>query len=151
MKKSDLKLRLKPIIKECITEILFEQGLLSSVVSEVVRGLRPLQENRQAARSNTSINRELELQKKQLEEQTLRAQEETRDRLKEQKRKLLDAAGFQTNIFEGVEPLSKGGVPSSDGAADTQAGALAGVDPNDAGVDLSGIIALSGREWKKMI
>ena len=39
MKKSEFKKLVKPIIKECISEVLLEEGLLSNVISEVVKGL----------------------------------------------------------------------------------------------------------------
>ena len=41
MKKGDLKNLIKPIVKECIHEVLLEEGLLSNVVSEVAKGLQP--------------------------------------------------------------------------------------------------------------
>ena len=40
MKKSDLKQLIKPLVKECIHEVLLEEGLLSNVVSEVAKGLQ---------------------------------------------------------------------------------------------------------------
>ena len=40
MKKSDLKELIKPLVKECIHEVLLEEGLLSNVVSEVAKGLQ---------------------------------------------------------------------------------------------------------------
>ena len=40
MKKSDLKTLIKPLVKECINEILIEEGLLANVVSEVVKGVQ---------------------------------------------------------------------------------------------------------------
>ena len=51
MKKSELKRTLKPVIKECIHEMLIEEGLLSGIVAEVVKGLgtAPLVETRQEA------------------------------------------------------------------------------------------------------
>ena len=40
MKKSDLKRLIKPIVEECVKEIILEkQGLLSNIVSEVAQGL----------------------------------------------------------------------------------------------------------------
>ena len=39
MKKTELKEIIKPLVKECIQEVLIEEGLLSNVVSEVVKGL----------------------------------------------------------------------------------------------------------------
>ena len=40
MNKSDLKKLIKPLVKECIHEVLLEEGLLSNVVSEVAKGLQ---------------------------------------------------------------------------------------------------------------
>ena len=40
MKKSDLKHLIKPLVKECIHEVLLEEGLLSNVVAEVAKGLQ---------------------------------------------------------------------------------------------------------------
>ena len=38
MNKSELKKVLKPLIKECIKEVIFEDGTLSSIIAEVMRG-----------------------------------------------------------------------------------------------------------------
>ena len=40
MKKTDLKQLIKPLVKECIHEVLIEEGLLSNVVSEVAKGMQ---------------------------------------------------------------------------------------------------------------
>ena len=40
MKKSDLKKIIKPLVKECIHEVLIEEGVLSNIVSEVAVGMR---------------------------------------------------------------------------------------------------------------
>lgn len=48
MNKNELKQVLKPLIKECIREVIFEEGALSSVVSEVVKGMgQPIVETKQ--------------------------------------------------------------------------------------------------------
>ena len=39
MKKSELKETLKPLIKECIKEVMFEDGTLSTIIAEVVKGV----------------------------------------------------------------------------------------------------------------
>jgi hypothetical protein len=147
MKKSQLKQLLKPIIKECINEALIEQGLLSNIISEVVKGLYPLQtivETKQQSfpQINQKEIEEIEIKRMEMLQEQQRA-------LKEQKRKLLDAAGFQTNVFDGVEPLSKGGDVNE--SQDAQADPLSGIDPHDSGVDISGILALGGTKWSKMI
>ena len=38
MNKNELKKILKPLIKECIKEVIFEDGTLSTIISEVVKG-----------------------------------------------------------------------------------------------------------------
>ena len=50
------------------------------------------------------------------------------------------------DLFEGTEPLRSGG-----GSPESQAAALSGVDPNDAGVDISGIMEVANRDWSKLI
>jgi hypothetical protein len=142
MKKSDLKRLIKPIVRECITEALVEQGLLSNIISEVVKGLRPI---------HTQVpsqvpSQQASFQQKQLEEQRAELEYEQQRQLKEQKRKLLDAAGFGTDIFAGTQPIHEAADPSNG-----QAGALAGTDPSDAGVDIGGLLAVSGKNWNKLI
>ena len=65
MKKSQLKAAIKPIVKECINEILLEQGLLSNIIAEVVKGVQPLH----TQPSMPTPNKELAFQKQQLDEQ----------------------------------------------------------------------------------
>ena len=102
MKKSDLK----KIIKECVKEILFEEGVLSSLVAEVAVGITKAQgivvETKQP-QQNTAA-----LQEAKEEEAETR-----RKKLLETKRKMLDAIGNQkmANVFEGTEPLREGGSP----------------------------------------
>lgn len=52
MNKNELKKVLKPLIKECIKEVMFEDGTLSSIIAEVMRGTgavqaQPIVESRQ--------------------------------------------------------------------------------------------------------
>ena len=148
MKKAQLKQLLKPIIRECIREAFLEQGMLSGIISEVVKGIQPLQ----ASRSAGSKQKEAQVtafKQQQLQAQRKQQEEERYQQLKEQKTKLLNATGFSSNIFEDVQPLNKGGNPdkSHQGAG----GPLADMDPTDPGVDISGIMALGGQQWKKLV
>jgi len=139
MKKTELKAILKPLIKQCVKETLLEEGVLSNVIAEVIKGVSPtLTENRQP-QDNFKQQALLEQQRHHLEE-------EKYQRLKEQKRKVLDATGFGSEIFDGVKPLTEGGSPESGPSR----GALAGTDPGDSGVDISGIMALGGNKWKTL-
>ena len=147
MKKSDLRRVLKPIVKECVKEALLEEGVLSGIISEVVKGVTtsPLVESNKHRHSNT-LN-DVSKQQKMIEQQRQELHEEKRRRLKEQKIKLLNATGFGNEIFEGVEPLSTGGTPN----ATTPHSPLSGVDAKDPGVDISGIMAIGGDKWKKLV
>tara|TARA_R100000808_G_C2137211_1_gene145367 strand:+ start:781 stop:1221 length:441 start_codon:yes stop_codon:yes gene_type:complete len=146
MKKSQLKQIIKPIIKECIQESLLEGGVLSNIIAEVTKGLQPLVETTTTPSGTSELLRQ---QQQELQEQKRQLEEERYQQMKEQKRKLLDATGLPSNVFEGVDPLAAGGNP--DAPQEAAAGALSGVDPKDPGVDISGIMALGGRNWGKMI
>ena len=131
---------LKKIIKECVKEILFEEGVLSNLVAEVAFGITKAQNlvEQKQPQQKTAVLQEARLQ-----------QEETkRQKLLETKRKMLDAMGSQkmANVFEGTEPLKQGGSP---GSIEPQS-PLAGKDPNDAGVDISGLFSLAGQKWNAL-
>ena len=139
MKKSQLKRVIKPIVQECLNEALLEKGLLSSIISEVVKGIQPLQQSPVQQRPVMQENKLMQQQRQELQEQKY-------EMMKEQKRKLLDAAGFGVDVFSGTEPIEEAADPSNG-----QAGALSGVAPNDAGVNIEGIMAVANRDWSKMI
>jgi len=139
MKKSQLKRVIKPIVEECINEVLLEKGLLSSIISEVVKGIQPLQQSPMQQRPVMQEN-------KLMQQQRLELQEQKYEMMKAQKRKLLDAAGFGVDVFSGTEPIEEAADPSNG-----QAGALSGVSPSDPGVDINGIMAVANRDWSKMI
>tara|TARA_R110000868_G_scaffold70738_1_gene207656 strand:- start:77 stop:478 length:402 start_codon:yes stop_codon:yes gene_type:complete len=116
------KLELKNIIKECVREVIFEDGMLSGIVSEVVRGM-----------GTASL----------IQEQ-VKPQQQTspsaRRQLAETKKKMLDAVGKNSyesakkkfanpELFEGTKPIVEG----------NGQGALAGISPNDPGIDISNI------------
>ena len=118
MKKSELK----NIIKECVREVIFEEGMLSGIVSEVVQGIGTtslVQETVQPRRQKPSV---------------------AQQQLAETKKQMLNAVGkgsyedvkkkFENpELFEGTQPIreSKG------------QGALSGISPHDPGVDISNI------------
>ena len=115
MKKSELK----NIIKECVKEVIFEEGILSGIITEVAAGLtnsqaiNESQDKPQPHVAATSSSREA-------------------------KRKVLAAVADQgyadvkrrfsnPALFEGTNPL-----PAGDGQ-----GALSGLAPNDPGIDIT--------------
>ena len=137
MNKNELKKVLRPLIKECIKEVIFEEGTLSTIISEVVKGT-----------SANQIVYESKQPTKKLETNN-EAVERKRSQLLEQKRKMLDAIGKDAyngvDLFEGTTPIS------SQGAAASPHGSrpLDGLAPNDPGVDLSAF-GSSANIWKKL-
>jgi hypothetical protein len=124
MKKSELK----NIIKECVKEVIFEEGVLSGIISEVATGLQS---------SATIQERYAPVSPQSRAPQTAQ--------LAETKKKVLSAIGGNAyedikskfsnpELFEGTKPL-----PDSGGQKQSRAGALSGIDPRDPGVDLSSI------------
>ena len=138
MKRSELK----AMIKECVKEALFEEGVLSEIIAEVAFGLTKAQnimlEQQEPQKPNPQIQQKLNEEK----------EEERRKKLLETKRKMLDAIGGDkmANVFEGTQPLSSGGSTGSPAAQ----GPLAGRDPNDSGVDISGLFSLAGQKWNAL-
>lgn len=143
MKRIKLKNTLKPIIKECINEILLEEGVLSNIVSEIAKGLSSsliIENNNKTQTSPINIK-----QQKLLEHEKLELEHEKNKMIKEQRKKLLNATGLKTNIFENIAPLSSGGETKQN------YGALSGQDPHDPGVDISGIMATSDQKRDKLL
>ena len=138
MKRSELK----AMIKECVKEALFEEGVLSEIIAEVAFGLTKAQsvmlEQQTPQQPNPQIQQKLNEKR----------EEEQRKKLLETKRKMLDAIGGErmANVFEGTQPLTSGG---SSGNSSPQ-GPLAGRDPNDSGVDISGLFSLAGQKWNQL-
>ena len=135
MKKSQLKQVLKPLIKECVKEVIFEEGILSGIISEVVQGLGATTIVEQKASTPVQQQERVDVTKQ----------------LRETKQKMLDAIDKDSyggiDLFEGTAPLNKAGTPTQ---ADPATGPMTNIDPNDSGVDISGIMNLAGGAWKQL-
>ena len=133
-----LKQALKPVVKELIYECLITEGILSSVVTEVMKGARvaPIVETKQQP---------------QVAKQPTKPRLETDDEALARKKKLQETLGAKLgiNVFEGTTPLSSGGNVSSSPTQATAGNPLAGLDPNDSGVDISGLLKLTGG-WRQI-
>ena len=123
MDKNELKKVLKPLIKECIKEVLLEHGV-SSLLSE-----SDSVPQREPAIDQITQNERARLAKENLDRK---------------KKKMLDAIGKDAyngvNLFEGTTPTQ---APSEPGR-----GPLAGTDPRDAGVDITKLPNFG--VWKKL-
>ncbi len=135
MNKNELKQILKPLIKECIKEVIFEDGTLSSIVSEVAKGMgqQTIVETKQRFPTK---------QKPQYE-----SDDQAKARLEDKRKKMMEAVGGEAyngvNLFEGTTPTS---APTNDNGQ----GPLSGVDPSDAGVDISSVMGKTSAIWSKM-
>tara|TARA_Y100001972_G_scaffold23036_1_gene27632 strand:- start:6096 stop:6488 length:393 start_codon:yes stop_codon:yes gene_type:complete len=129
MKKSELKKVIKPLVKECIQEVLIEEGLLSNVVSEVVKGI-----------TDTTLVE----QRKPVPQQIVREPKNTS--LKQQRQKLMGA--INKDAYNGVD-LFEGTTPAP-AQREQSAGAVDLGDPNDAGVDISSIMGASTKIWERL-
>ena len=179
MNKENLKQLLKPIVAECIQEeiemireqiksVLYEEnGVLTKVVSEVAVGMSPLvhPDARQIDRTpKIDLVRGMTgmqgpgryFEGKEPEPAPEILQEEIAQQAASTKqRKILDSIGADAyngvNIFEGTQALSSGGQVNAAGedAGGGGHGPLAGRDPNDAGIDISGLMG-NAKNWKRM-
>ena len=145
MNKKELKALIKPIVKECINEVLLQEGVLSSVISEVMIGTQAAVLKEQAPTPSKPKRR------METDDEAMRRLQERKRQANNQKKKLLDAIGKDAyggvDLFEGTQALNSGGNPDSG----TQAqGALSGYAPDDAGVNIDGLLNLSGNTWKKL-
>jgi len=134
MNKNELKKVLKPLIKECIKEVLFEEdGALSHIIKEVAVGMSGKQQITEA-KQTTPI--------------PATAPKRNNQQLKQRKKQLLDAIGKDAyggiNIFEGTTPAP---AQSSGGR-----GPLSDVDGSDPGVDISNLFGnKSAAIYQKMM
>lgn len=138
MKKSELK----SMIKECVKEILFEEGVLSNLVAEVAFGITKAQQTLVESAPVSQVSNT------ELAEARAQKEEEKRRKLLETKRKMLNAMGNSklANVFEGTEPLRQGGQPGKS----SPHGPMSGRDPSDAGIDISGLFGLAGQKWQHL-
>jgi len=143
MKKSDLKQLIKPLVKECIHEVLLEEGLLSNVVAEVAKGMQGnnLVVEARSPQPERMFNENLQMKRKT---------DESRQKLKEHRKKLLDAVGRDAyngvNLFENTAPLKQASNPTGG----PEMPPVLGDDPGDAGVDISSIMGNASHIWQAM-
>lgn len=146
MNKKELKQLIKPLVKECIKEALLEEGMLSTVITEVIKGTSGLVVEQRREKVQKTTERVLESN-----EDAMRRLQDRKSKQQSEKRQLLDAIGMDSyggvDLFEGTEPLTKGGNTNQKIQAQ---GALSNYSPSDSGVDISGLLNLAGGSWKKI-
>ena len=91
MKKQELQKILKPLIKECIKEVIFEEGVLSNLIKEVAVGIGSQQ---------TIVETRVEEPTQDFSRQAAQLQEEQRLALEERKRKIEESIGLGSILEE---------------------------------------------------
>jgi hypothetical protein len=140
MNPKELKTALKPIVKELIYECLITEGILASVVSEVTKGM-----GNKIVESTTKTQAKPTVQQRRVE-----TDDEAMARRKKLEEVLVGRLGV--NVFEGTTPLNKGGSiteRASGAKAPDGADPLSGTDPSDPGVDITGLLRMTGG-WKQI-
>jgi hypothetical protein len=140
MKKDDLKKLIKPLVKECIHEVLLEEGLLSNVVSEVAKGMQGNLVMESAQKSAPDLVKEDAI--------VAHRSQQSRQKINEHRARLMNAVNADAyngvNLFENTEPMS------GYEASEPKAGSVDLGNPNDPGVDISSLMGGASTLWKAM-
>lgn len=138
MKKSELKNIIKPLVKECIHEVLIEEGLLSNVVAEVTKGLHAGLMVESASANTHRTSPEIPTKKSQ----------NTRKKIDEHRTKLMNAINKDAyngvDLFENTQPMT------SREASAPKPGSIDLGNPNDSGVDISSLMGGASKIWQAM-
>jgi len=136
MNTAELKQILKPLVKQLVKESIQEQ--LASVITEIIR-------QTSSAAITTSTRTSAPVMQEALHKERLAEKQKNLN----ERRKMLEEVSKNSyggiNIFENVTPITAPGKESANGGA--PASPLSGVDPSDPGVDISGLIGMTGG-WK---
>ena len=125
MKKSELK----NIIKECVKEVIFEEGVLSGIITEVAQGLQGsslVQESRQPQQNSKPSPQAREAKKKVLSAIGNNGYDDIKSKFS------------NPQLFEGTQPIPE-----------SSKGPLGGMAPGDAGVDITNIPGMGN--WSAVV
>jgi hypothetical protein len=129
MDTKELKTILKPLIKQCIREVLMEEGfnkVLAETKNEAFSETKPINEvaKKEAVKKEPS-------------------------NFNENRKKMLDEIGKAGYISKNFDPFA-GSKPLTEAQASgaPASGPLSQVDPADPGVDISGIMNMAAGKWK---
>tara|TARA_R110000824_G_scaffold110141_2_gene258054 strand:+ start:2003 stop:2419 length:417 start_codon:yes stop_codon:yes gene_type:complete len=135
MKKTELKQLIKPLVKECIHEVLIEEGLLSNVVAEVAKGMQGnLVVEKTHKKKERLFTEDLQMKRKTAE---------TKVKMEEHRKKIMKSMGKSAyngvDLFEGTEPMR---------SSDSQQTHADLGNPTDSGVDISSLVGGASKIWQ---
>lgn len=155
MTRNDFKSILRPLLKETIKEVLLEQnGILSHIIKEVLAGSTHVIIEA-LSKQQTQQPRVAKKQAEpsfSLEDEEDRVEQKKR-MLQEQREKLLKAVNKDAyggiDVFAGLTPIPSQR-ESGDASLSKEVPALRDIDPGDPGIDISGLVKLSGKKWSTL-
>lgn len=140
MNQNDLVKILKPIVKQLVREAIQQE--LAPVITEIIKQT-----------SNTKIVERFapsEPRQAPIPESLQKERLQEKQKLLEERKRTLEDMSKKSyggiNIFEGTTPLGSAGSPEQRPSA-AMADPLADTDPNDPGVDIGGLLRMTGG-WK---
>lgn len=140
MNQNDLVKILKPIVKQLVREAIQQE--LAPVITEIIKQT-----------SNTKIVERFapsEPRQAPIPESLQKERLQEKQKLLEERKRTLEDMSKKSyggiNIFEGTTPLGTAGNPEQRPSA-AMADPLADTDPNDPGVDIGGLLRMTGG-WK---
>ena len=124
MTNSEMKMVMKPLVKQCLQEMLLEEGLLSKLIGEVMKG------------QNSSTILEAKANKKIV---NIIPEQKPKNTSLNERKKLADKIGIGAyeNIFEGVTPITS-----------DEYGMAGNEDDGDPGIDLSMLSRVGLKSFK---
>jgi len=134
MKKADLKQLIKPLVKECIHEVLLEEGLLSNVVAEVAKGMRGNLIVESAPKTKVIDSSHIQ-----------RKADQSRVKIKEHRAKLMNS--IDSDAYNGID-LFENTQPSANNEPDPGLPNIG--DAGNAGIDISSMMGNASQIWKAM-
>lgn len=139
MNSNDLKKTLRPLVKQLVKEAMQEE--LTTVITEIIKQTSSVQmvEQRQV---QPQMNRQLQ------EDRAVEKQKQIEERRKRLEEFSKNSFGGM-NLFEGTTPAPAPRDVSGAKGAESVASPLSGVDPSDSGVDISGLLKMTGG-WRQI-
>jgi hypothetical protein len=138
MNQNDLTKLLKPLVKKLVKEAMQEE--LSTVISEIIKqtGSSVVETKQQTSVVNEDLRKERLVEKQ---------------KISDERRKMLENLSKNAyggiNIFEGTTPIASAGNPEQRVNVAKAGDPLSDSDPSDPGVDIGGLLRMTGG-WKKI-
>jgi len=138
MTQLELKKMLKPLVKQLVKETMQEE--LTSVISEIIKQTGRVVETRQV---------QPQVVEDDYKQQRLAEKQKAFDERKKMLEEVSKKAYGGINIFEGTTPIASAGNPEQKVNEARAADPLGDTDPSDPGIDIGGLLRMTGG-WKKI-